>query len=607
MSDTPSKKSKLIAPELGRHDLNEPAVREFARDFASYRGRGGKERVRDGIAPSTLRVIAAMGVDVDTTEGTNKENAADDTRFLKELLAQFAPPTVEDCYASLAKVKMDSKVSMDSTLNYLVDWEDELEFCGDLKDSLKPRKLNAIFIRGIYPKELREIVEDEKTDTWEDTRGVVLAETKKLVDAMKMSKRAKNIIYAHQSRDDDQAGRGGRGGGKGGHGGRGASGSDGFGASGRGAGGSGGQGTGGAKGSEPEGGAAGGSTPGDDSSTDYSTYQCGRCKEWGHIKKHCTASEDSLRTRSTHPERRPTWQPRAAKKLVSSAKVSVPDALMEEAKTDHVVDEAGTEGLSNTQRLYCMVTVVTPGGWERKVKAQCDTGCDVDIMSPGLYAELDRHGVLSYASQDTIQMVGGGSASLTRCARSDVVVAPGDVPDLPEVMRFSVDAGVLAMDEEMLLGLPTLRKTGLLKLVVAMIDSVSVAKNELLDPVSHNSSEIDDMDRGAADGAAGRTADGVADGTACGVTDGVVGKGVTAGSPADSTGGKQDLPVEGVDGESGRPPDDAGIAKSPEQPTELPGTKKSDWDFKDEWLQWKEVQPLAALDEYKRLHPELPL
>ena len=496
MSDSTSKKSKLIAPELGRHDLNEPAVREFARDFASYRGRGGKERVRDGIAPSTLRVIAAMGVDVDTTEGTNKENAVDDTKFLKALLAQFAPPTVEDCYASLAKVKMDSKVSMDSTLNYLVDWEDELEFCGDLKDSLKARKLNAIFIRGIYPKELREIVEDEKTDAWEDTRGVVLAETKKLVDAMKMSKRAKSIIYAHQSREDDQAGRGGRGGSKGGRGGRGGSGSEGFGAGGRGAGGSSGHGSSGAKGSKPEGSAAGGSKPKDEGSPDYSTFQCGRCKEWGHIRKHCTASEDSLRTRSTHPERRPAWQPRAAKKLSSSAKMLVPDALIEEAETDPVVKEAGKEEPSIVPRLYCTMTVMAPDGWERKINAQCDTGSNVDIMSPELYAELDKHGVLSYASQGTVQMLDGSSATPTRCVRSDVMVVPEDVPDLPKVLKFSVDAGVLAMDEEMLLGLPTLQKTGLLKLVVAMLDDGGVAGGEGFDPVDHNSHETVDFDDG---------------------------------------------------------------------------------------------------------------
>jgi hypothetical protein len=142
------------------------------------------------------------------------------------------------------------------------------------------------------------------------------------------------------------------------------------------------------------------------------------------------------------------------------------------------------------------MTVMAPDGWERKINAQCDTGSNVDIMSPELYAELDKHGVLSYASQGTVQMLDGSSATPTRCVRSDVMVVPEDVPDLPKVLKFSVDAGVLAMDEEMLLGLPTLQKTGLLKLVVAMLDDGGVAGGEGFDPVDHNSHETVDFDDG---------------------------------------------------------------------------------------------------------------
>ena len=87
---------RLHVPELTR--LSAELVREFVKDFESYRRRSGTARVRDGMSSATLKVLAHMGITTEPKVGDADAKSANDKEFIAALLGRFAPPDVDEAY-----------------------------------------------------------------------------------------------------------------------------------------------------------------------------------------------------------------------------------------------------------------------------------------------------------------------------------------------------------------------------------------------------------------------------------------------------------------------------------------------------------------------------
>ena len=209
---------RLHVPELTR--LSAELVREFVKDFESYRRRSGTARVRDGVSSATLKVLARMGITTEPKVGDADAELADDKEFIAALLGRFAPPDVDEAYALLEKIAMPAKIkdclgygNLEAAMwTYLIEWEEALEFLKTLLESLKDeerrkvrKRMLKIFIRGIKNKKLMEAVKDDEPADLEEASAKLESEVKKLVDVQRAIRRMTGDAYHVQmvARDAD--------------------------------------------------------------------------------------------------------------------------------------------------------------------------------------------------------------------------------------------------------------------------------------------------------------------------------------------------------------------------------------------------------------------
>ena len=148
--------------------------------------------------------------------------------------------------------------------------------------------------------------------------------------------------------------------------------------------------------------------------------------------------------------------------------------------------------------LTVPLRIQTPSGEEILVTAMLDTGSEVDAVHSRLLHKLERCGVEIASTVGTeLQVVGGGStwtsgSLLLEChvATRDMAKATGT--GLPRRVRFTTLPRIVDVPADVLLGLNTLRTTGLLQSVLAGLAEAEEIPAEVPDEMIYESAVPDE-------------------------------------------------------------------------------------------------------------------
>ena len=152
-----------------------------------------------------------------------------------------------------------------------------------------------------------------------------------------------------------------------------------------------------------------------------------------------------------------------------------------------------------TERFLTVpLRIQTPSGEEVLVQAMLDTGSEIDAIHSRLVEKLQGFGVhIESGSASELQVVGGGTtrthgSALLDCHVSSRDVAKATGTGLARRLRFMTVSRVVDVPADVLLGLPTLRSTGLLQSVLAGLADSEEIQAEIPDEIVYESAIPDE-------------------------------------------------------------------------------------------------------------------
>ena len=171
------------------------------------------------------------------------------------------------------------------------------------------------------------------------------------------------------------------------------------------------------------------------------------------------------------------------------------EALKGRARTAAEADDLARreqEVIDRGDTCRCALTAVTPDGDETIMDVCLDTGSEADCVSTKLATKLFSMGCSWGASGGRIQLanntevVPDGELRLLLTANRKLVPADGTQLKIPRPVSFATDAEIIAdLTSELIIGWPTLRRTGLL--------AVAFGLESYEDDVEEDANEIDDL------------------------------------------------------------------------------------------------------------------